>query len=53
MFVGVTLIPQEKQPGYACDKGFRGTLALNHELKLCLCDGSAWVFESSGQSCVW
>jgi hypothetical protein len=52
MFAGITLIPQSKQP-MACEDSFRGTLVLNHELKLCLCDGNSWVFESSRKGCAW
>jgi hypothetical protein len=37
----------------ACQTSNRGAIALNNASRICVCDGSGWKFDSSGQACQW
>jgi hypothetical protein len=37
----------------ACQAATKGSIALNSASHLCICDGSSWKLDSSGQTCTW
>ncbi len=37
----------------ACAEKNKGAIALNSASHICICDGSSWKLDSSGQSCPW
>lgn len=36
-----------------CDQAHSGTIALNHLAKMCICDGTQWLFVRNDISCDW
>lgn len=47
------LTPQTAAPA-ACDASRKGALAVsNFGSRLCICNGTAWVFNFNGSACVW
>lgn len=52
--IGTTLqfTPMKSEP-VACAERLLGTVSLTSALRFCVCDGSAWKFESTGERCNW
>lgn len=53
--VGTTLqITPSSRQLVACKLANRGVIALTHEMRLCVCDGVTWIFDSNqAATCVW
>lgn len=52
--IGTTLqfTPMPSEP-VACSERLLGTVSLTSTLRLCVCDGRSWHFESTGERCDW
>jgi hypothetical protein len=52
--IGTTLqfAPMQSEP-VACSERLLGTVSLTSALRLCVCEGGNWIFESTGARCDW
>lgn len=46
-------LPLNASPPIDCSVKTRGTLALEGDAHLCLCDGAAWKLVNTDKSCAW
>jgi hypothetical protein len=46
-------LPMLSAPPLACTPETRGTLALDNQAHLCLCDGAGWKVTNTRERCEW
>jgi hypothetical protein len=50
---GFAKLSPNEYPPVTCDAAHKGVIALTREPRLCLCNGTSWIYDSTGAECRW
>jgi hypothetical protein len=50
---GFAKLSPNEYPPVTCDAAHKGVIALTREPRLCLCNGTSWIFDATGAECRW